>query len=401
MTTAVWIEWIAIILACGGTLGTVFVRAGLGHRPTQREIAVVLGVFSVAWWLVAGNLEQARVAGFAATSLLGFALGAGVGFVFTSYDDEAASIGKVRDWLLGGLAVLTFGEALKRFGSVRALLVLLAGGEAGVGQHAAMLVMFTALGFYAMFVHRELTLNPLLQKKRNERKRLEDEGRKAAPALAAADAIRPDAEPRAVTAELAPEETRALNEFISAAQEAKAQGQEIDRPTAWKLAKAYYHREQYEKAIPLLEQAMSEQDHAVEARLKLAQAYGEMGNPAKAAAMLEPMIGAQPRPAVLKLLGYYLLWSDDRLDDAIKHTTAYLELRPNDSGAIFNLACAFAQRSAQSGSTDDKARALEHLRRAIELDAPLKLRALALSEADGDFASMKDDPDFKSLVGLS
>lgn len=390
-----WTVW--LVLAAGTAL---FVGYVLRRPFNQRDALAATGLASVLWWTGAAEFEQARVAAFVGISALAFALGTTVAFLFTSHGDEEQSVGKVRDWLLGGLTVLTFGEALNRFQSIKALIKLFEVKTGDFGSLVAMLAVGLVLGFYTMFFNRELVLNALLKRGHLEQRKLTQELAAVSVELAKADSLRPDTDPEAKRAALPAEGKKRLAQFAAVGQQAREMGEDLKPDTSWALAKASYHSGQYEKAAPLLEKFLPDPEHATEAALKLAQCYGEMGQPGEAVRVLERAKGDHPAPPVLKLLGYYLLWIPERLKEAVAYTTEYLGRRPKDDGAVLNLACAHAQLYGQSEKKDEelKKHALDQLARAIELDPSTKALARSLARPGGDFVSLADEPKFKELV---
>jgi hypothetical protein len=74
-------------------------------------------------------------------------------------------------------------------------------------------------------------------------------------------------------------------------------------------------------------------------------------------------------------------------EKALELVQQVLAREPDDVLSLFNAACF----EARLGRTDD---ALEHLRRAIEVDE----RAIEQARGDEDFDSIRDDPRFKKLV---
>jgi hypothetical protein len=57
-------------------------------------------------------------------SLSSFTIGALAGFLFTSYGEETSTVGKVRDWLIGGLT----GLAIAKVGAIKSLSLTFAAG---------------------------------------------------------------------------------------------------------------------------------------------------------------------------------------------------------------------------------------------------------------------------------
>ena len=76
-------------------------------------------------------------------------------------------------------------------------------------------------------------------------------------------------------------------------------------------------------------------------------------------------------------------WPEEEWDSAIKVLECHLVETPDNGGVHYNLACA----KARAGRRDV---ALDHLRRAVELEA----RFAVYAQTDEDLASLRDDPAF-------
>src|ERR1039458_7992791 len=78
-----------------------------------------------------------------------FFVGSLVGFVFTSYEDESSTIGKVKDWLTGALAGLTIVE----FHSLKSLLLVFAltNSARDFALTISVAIVFVVVGFFFMF----------------------------------------------------------------------------------------------------------------------------------------------------------------------------------------------------------------------------------------------------------
>jgi hypothetical protein len=97
-----------------------------------------------------------------------------VGFLFTSYGEESGTVGKIRDWLIGGITGLTIAKA----GAIKGLLLAFAAGP-GPSEFAltvSFAVVYAVLGFFFMFFQRELILNVVLAESRAERGRVDGTG---------------------------------------------------------------------------------------------------------------------------------------------------------------------------------------------------------------------------------
>lgn len=134
----------------------------------------LIGTASVYAWVFAAQQSHWRLVLVAGVSLSSFMVGCLVGFLLTSYGEESATVGKVRDWLIGGLTGLTIAKASQ----IKGLLLTFAAGP-GPSEFAIIAgaaIAYAILGFFFMFFQRELILNVLLAESRAERLKLEGAG---------------------------------------------------------------------------------------------------------------------------------------------------------------------------------------------------------------------------------
>lgn len=171
----------------------------------------------------------------------------------------------------------------------------------------------------------------------------------------------------------------------------------LDPEKARQIATAHFLQEEYDKALPFFEKAGAANLHDPKLSMQYAVSLGESGYRESALALLERMQKQNKGlPEVEKLLGYFLLWIPERLKDSIRWTQLYLKSRPDDLGAVFNLACAHAQLYGRTEEEKQKEEALRYLKQATDGDERWKRRALQLAKQD--FNSMRDDPRFQELV---
>jgi tetratricopeptide (TPR) repeat protein len=85
------------------------------------------------------------------------------------------------------------------------------------------------------------------------------------------------------------------------------------------------------------------------------------------------------------ILGFF---ADKEYDKAIDGLQELLTESPDDPTSEFNLACAYAL-------TGKKQEALDHLRRAVELDPEFRDNALT----DSDLDSIREEPEFSAIAG--
>jgi tetratricopeptide (TPR) repeat protein len=397
-----WSAWVV-----GGAWMWLRLRGGTG--PAERRLgeldwALLLAGVSIQWWLALSGLNAAGAASLANTSLAAFAIGSLLGFVFTAYGEETASIGKIRDYIVAGVVSLGIAEAAVGFGHVNDLLKTLAPKDAALGPYVGAFIIYSALGFYCLFILRETAWNPLFAERRIARLKLEQEALALIKALSKADAETPTrAAPGEVTP-LDPAVSQDVSSFILNAEFASKKGVDLPPGVQGPLGLAYFYKRDYEKAIPHLEAQLRESPSAeIATKLAVARAgkYGER-------AAIEVLDAYQKKhpgaPDVLRALGYYLLWDRTRLADAVMINREYLRKAPKDDGATFNLACAYAQ--LHEGATDPaqkkdlEEKAIATLAAAITINPAWKGNAERLAkDPDGDFRSLRGSEAFRALVG--
>jgi tetratricopeptide (TPR) repeat protein len=333
---------------------------------------------------------------------MAFALGTVPGFLMSSYEGESGSVGKIRDWLIGGITGLTVAEFVNQGNFVKGCMLVLVPDrfeERDISTHYAMFIVYSVGGFFTLFLNRELVLNKMLERSRRELKGIQQVAGQVEATLKEVEASRPLDEPGKVPPPVAPMEKRDLAMFATIAEEAIESGASLDRETSWRLARSYFAQGMYSRALPLLEKAMDDPEYRQQAALVLAQIHGEQTDYGKAAAVLERLTReGRPPDVVYKLLGYYLLWLPGRLRDAVRYTTTYLTSSPEDSGAVFNLACAHAQLFGRHGSAEDRLKALESLRSAISMDSGWRARARELSAPGEDFELLSKTEEFRAIL---
>ena len=82
------------------------------------------------------------------------------------------------------------------------------------------------------------------------------------------------------------------------------------------------------------------------------------------------------------------LFRAGKYDEAADRGRELVNANPEYPGLLYNVACA----ESLAGRKDD---AIEHLRRSLELSP----RFREMAKADDDFATLRDEPGFKELVG--
>src|SRR5438552_11377766 len=130
---------------------------------------ILIFLLSLLFWRIVGQGVFLRTVLVAALSLASFMVGCLIGFLFTSYGEESATVGKVRDWLIGGITGLTIAKA----SSITAVLTKFQATHSGdpssweFGLVLSAAIIYASLGFFFMFFQRELVLNVLLAQGRD------------------------------------------------------------------------------------------------------------------------------------------------------------------------------------------------------------------------------------------
>jgi len=385
-----WAGW-AVVAAL-----TAMIFAKLKSRDwPPSDVLAVLVLVSGLWWTAAGEMQVGRIVALVSTSLIGGAIGSIAGFLFSSNEEEQA-VSKVRDWLIGIITGLTIAEIGKQGSTVIAFLGFLAKGhEEDLGIHASMMVVYSTIGFLFLYLNRELYLNTSLAEARRRQKQAGSIAKELPKTLP--DPERPGSElGHAQTAA----QTEGVDKFIASVELAVQEGRPVTFDELATLGRSLYYRNDLERAINYLKAAARLKPKESDSlNLMIAQALGESKGASAAARFLDDWIDARSAPVdAYKLLGYYLLWDETRLVKAAQCTEHYLATHPQDSGALFNLACAAAQLFAKSGDGKDKSKALDNLGKALKLHPAWKESARSLTGEDGDFRSLRADKDFLELV---
>jgi tetratricopeptide (TPR) repeat protein len=387
-------------------------------------------VASIILWSIASQHSLQRGVLLVGLSLSSFMVGCVVAFLFTSYGEEIGTIGKVRDWLIGGIAGLTIAKAE----SVRTLVEKFAAlpGPTEFPLMASAAIFYSGLGFFFMFFQRELILNVVLAERRSERLRLE--GSREAGQVIQRFLVR--LPPSMLTgvddideiSDVKEDEAKALREllysddvkkFLEAAQQAAKTGG-LDWDVTSKTAYIYYYRTYFEKetaskgieidkALEWMTRALNMNPLHIDLTMKYADMLGASDEDDAAVAILERLVLRPEAPILVKKwLGYYCLYLDGHERDAIRYSEDYLKNFPEDADARFNMASAYAQmycnelRSKKMSSdpqSDNRKRALEFLQEGLRLDPDYaKTVRNVWTQKDESFNCFASDSEFQHLV---
>jgi tetratricopeptide (TPR) repeat protein len=332
---------------------------------SQTATWITVAALSVGYWVLESQGSLKRAVLIVALSSSCFLVGSMVGFLISSYGEETATVGKIRDWLIGGITGLTIASVA----SIKAILLTFA---AGPGPQEFSLavgtsITFAGLGFFFMFFQRELILNVLLAQSRIKRGRIDGTSNAGLVAqrlitllppsiLSGVDDIEElvkdnDAEAEEFRSQLYSDE---VSKFLDEAKAAAKQGLPLDWDVVSKVAILHYYRIYFEKgqakeaqqrkAEEWLNRALVLNPNHADIRAKYADVLSMVGRYEDAVATIEALAKSPDGPAyTLQWLGYFLLFVDGREDDAIKLSKGYAERFPLLDHAYFNVACGYAQ----------------------------------------------------------
>lgn len=364
-------------------------------------------------------------------TMASFAIGSVAGFLFSSYGEETATIGKIRDWLIGGITGVTIVKA----SSIQGLLEKFAAGT--TNQEFAMTVAdavtFAVLGFFFMFFQRELIINVLLAQRRAERSRL-DGTQQAELAITQTlqvlppnllsgvedvDELLDGTKPEAERIEKLIDSDD-VTKFLEGADEEAASGRTLGWDIVSMAAHLNYYRtytakgddkeEQAERARQWLLRALMINPHHVDFTAKYADILAMQKQYNSAVKVLEELYDSPDAPAYIEQwLGYFLLWVD-REEEAIKLSEDYHRRFPDDDSGLFNAACGYAQLYekelkakgvAEDLQSSNRKKALELLKSSLKMQPPDERQALLqkYSTEDESFYALRQDSEFLSIAG--
>lgn len=406
------------------------------RSTTASWIVALLALSSVFWFLESqGSLKRAVLV--VALSCSSFVVGSMAGFLFSSYGEETATVGKVRDWLIGGITGLTIANAA----SIKAILLTFAAGP-GPQEFALTVgvsITYTGLGFFFMFFQRELVLNVFLAQSRMKRGRIDGTSNAGLVAqrlnallppsvLSGVDDIEElieekDPEAEEFRSQLYSDE---VSKFLDEAKDAAKLGLPLDWDVVSKVAILHYYRIYFEKgeakeaqqrrAEEWLNRALVMNPNHADVRAKFADVLSMMERYEEAVAIIEPLAKSTDGPAYTRQwLGYFLLFVDDRESDAIALSKEYAQRFPFLDHAYFNVACGYAQLHAKIPQESKKAitsaskkenkrdeykrESLDWLGKGLAIDPEyaeeIKEDQLGAGES---FTSLAEDPEFRRTL---
>jgi tetratricopeptide (TPR) repeat protein len=409
---------------------------------------ITFAICSIGFWLLESQKCLHRAVLIVGLSLACFSIGSLAGFLFTSYGEETATVGKIRDWLIGGIAGLTVAS----LASIKATLLTFAAGP-GPQEFALTVgvsVTYVVLGFFFMFFQRELFLNVELAQSRAQRGKIDGTSNAGIVALKFTSLLPPsvlsgvddigelveehDAEASELRTQLYSAD---VSKFLDEARDASKAGLALDWDVVSRVAVLHYYRTYFEKnqakdkqertAEEWLKRALVMNPNHADLRAKYADVLSMLERYDDAVTVIEPLAKSTDGPAYTRQwLGYFLLFVD-REWEAIGLSEEYVKQFPALNHAYFNTACGYAQlygemqdaelRGPASGTEISKpkpggphpkmgkeslrAHAIGWLKEGLDLDPDYAEKIKEdLMRPDESFGSMADDGEFRKVLSI-
>jgi tetratricopeptide (TPR) repeat protein len=403
--------------------------ANLHWSSTTSYLAIFLLAALFVSYIIHSRIQASLLIDLSVAS---FMVGCLAGFLFSSYGEETATVGKVRDWIVGGLTGLT----IAKFSLLRALILGFAIGP-GPQQYALVVglsITFFSLGLLSMFFQRELILNVMLAQSRAERGSLEGTRQAGLVTQQLLSLLPPslltgidDVNSLVRSKKPGAEKLRSLlysddvSKFLNDAEEGVKVGTGLDWDVVSKAATLNYYRTYYEtgdekeaqeeKAAEWIVRALVLNPLHADLTAKYADVLGMLERYEEAVAVLERLEKSPEAPAyVRQWLGYFLLYLPNREDEAIQISKSYHDQFPTESDSLFNMACGYAQKYkkelqaaglAQDLASPNRTKALESLTKSLEDDPDYVEHVRnSLVDAGESFDSLVHDEEFRRIVGL-
>ena len=403
-----------------------------GWQWTSGQAHLYLLIISGALWLLIGQFAWWRTVLIVGLSFGCFTVGALAGFLFTSYGEENATLGRVREWLIGGLTGLTVANV----GVIKAILLTFAFGP-GPREFAiatGIAVTYVGLGFFYMFFQRELILNVLLARSRALRGRVDGTIQAGIATQKLLVGIPPSMLARIDSLDDTIGEHKSefeslkkvlyaddVSSFLKEADEALGTGAALDWDVVSKAAYLNYYRTYYESGESRELQEKKAEEWILRALLlnpqhgDLTARYADVlwmqDSHSDAVLTLERLMMSTEAPAfVQQWLGYFLLFVPHREDDAIRISQDYHKRFPDEYDTFFNVACAYAQKYSHElrereipadPESSNRRLALQNLKDGLKGEPEYaKTVREEWIEPDEFFHVLADDEEFRRIVGL-
>jgi tetratricopeptide (TPR) repeat protein len=402
--------------------------------PDQNPRAVVkpglwasILIGEILWCFLAGRSASAwvlqRTILLLATIALGMVLGVFFAFCFTSSGkEEEATLGKIRDWMLAGITGAGVAEIMEGGGFVKRFLMIFSPGDQQ--GDFALVVSTVALGFgvgfFFMFFQREMNLNVLLAKARALTARAEGVKNASIVVLELLNKLPAhlltdvndvsesglNDDERKVLQDLLYSED--VKKFLEVTEERLSSGASLEWDSIFRTAFIQYYKvyfepkesrnSQIQEAEVWIQRALLIQPFHAAMTIAYADLKALQNDFVSAARILKDLItNGDPPATALQQLGFYLIEAEDDLE-SIRYSQMYLQLYPNDSITIFNLAYSYGRMFCNSPSKSElRNECLELLSKALSLDPGhvVKIKEEWIREG---FTCLQEDKEFNDLL---
>jgi hypothetical protein len=413
------------------------------ENPKLNRNAVLLYAFfgfillSFVWAFLLGLGDPVRISLALVTLTCSLCIGSLIGFVITIFGDELEALGKARDSmiaLLSGITGVGVAKTAELGGLLGKIQLFPQQNERSSWFSVLFVSTYTIIGFYGMYFFRKLILNPALAEAHDRLEHKTELSDRVSEVLTEIEKKLPrsiwggheeieekdaqDDDFREIKAALLSDE---VEELLKICQDEVSKGT-LSMDFISKASILHYYRirffpldsrerkDEIDKSLEWLTRAAMIDPVDPEPQLKMAVVYGLLDEDSACISILEKLEYNEESPQYLdQWLGFYLLYGENREEDAIKHTMDYLKRFPNDNGAsTLNISRAYAQmckREINSEATDTAAlaaeyrvNALAYLKKAITLDPDLKTVATELAVPGESFEAFAKDSEFLEIT---
>jgi tetratricopeptide (TPR) repeat protein len=308
---------------------------------------------------------------------------------------------EVSDWLtkiIVGVGLVQLGNAPGHLRRIATPLATCLGDNCGLAIAAGVIVFFSVAGFLAGSINARTLISSIFVDAAADQQRQDEANRSA---LAPAGDIELDATSGEAVFRVDPTAKAAAKEWLEREPDAHPSFDDLIGD-----ARAHVALGNPKEAIPKLEQALRLRPGNAVAMLLLAAALVDVDDHASAVDVLESLIRQAPGQAPLnvwKLLGYALLFHDPAAPDyraalrrSIDASTKYLNVTPDDLGALLNRACAYGQLGPEEPGAAEPM--LADLRRLIAATPEAREHIRALTKPGLDFNQWIQNAEFQKLL---
>ena len=358
----------------------------------------VVGVVALAALIYSGQIAQSssQLGNLAMIAAGAFALGSLIGFILGATTEEKQTFSPMTGVLNGIIGGFTLADLGKKDSVIKAVFHSLAAacGLQGSGLVASVIAFFGSFGFICMYINKQYVINPAAGKiarmdQQSEKLRILTRN------ISISD-LEMDQE-----IELDEDQLKKVKDALAVFKTFKSDSDLIESlsvDTLRSYAKGFLAAREYTEAEWVLRKARKVAPEDQDVMFYLASVLTMNEERTLEAIPLLSYLYAQSsvRLPVFKSLGYALLFDPSRLDESEKITQKYRSIRPNDAGALLNLACVFGQRGAADPENPKKLQEL--LLECMRLRPKFAFRIDDLRKPGDDFFGWDDVTEFKPVL---